>query len=173
MEPNSSLMQVIIPQYRMHTQSFDNVLAGIKDKDASVRIEGRTNHILWMVGNLVNSRYWLADVVGLPNKDPHDALFTMGKALDTAAEYPTLDVLKKEWHTVSPLVYQKLLTVTDAQLSEAYAMGMETDFIKENKLNMIGMGIDRESYLLGQLGFIRRILGYEGMKYDINKAIQY
>jgi hypothetical protein len=173
MEPKSSTMQVIIPLFRMHTQNFDNVLAGIKEKDAATRVEGRTNHILWMAGNLVNSRYWLADVLGLPNKDPHENLFVMAKALDPAASYPDLKTLHKEWHTISPLVYEKLLSVTDDMLNEAYPMGMETDYLVENKRNMIAMGLDRESYLLGQLGLMRRIFGYEAMKYDTNKDIQY
>jgi hypothetical protein len=173
MEPKSSSMQVIIPLYRMHTQNFLNALEGIKEKDVKTRIEGRTNHILWIAGNLVNTRYWLADILGLPNKDPHEALFTMAKALDPAANYPDLQTLHKEWHTVSPVVYEKLLSVTDSLLEEAYPIGMETDYLKENKRNMIAMALDRESYLLGQLGLMRRIFGYEGMKYDTNKDLKY
>lgn len=173
MKEASALIKIIIPQYRMRTRMFDNVLNGIKDKDASVRIEGRTNHILWMAGNLVNCRYWLADVLGLPNKDPHEALFKDAKALDPNAEYPSMDTLKKEWHTISAPVYQQLLAVTDKQLGEAYPFGMNVSFVEENKLNMIGMASDRESYLFGQLGLMRRILGYEGMKYDMDETIPY
>jgi len=50
---------------------------------------------------------------------------------------------------------------------------MNIDFVEENKFNMTGMAIDRESYLLGQLALMRRALGYDSMKYDFNKAINY
>jgi len=173
MKPNSAWLEVILPLFRMHTQQFDNVLHGIKDEDTGIRIEGRTNHIIWMAGNLVNARYWLANVLGMDRKDPHEDLFSLGKALDPRAQYPDLDTLKKEWHTISPLVFRELQQITDDRLGEAYPFGMNVDFIQENRLNMIALSLDRESYLLGQLGFIRRILGYEGVKYDINKEINY
>lgn len=173
MKEASALIKIVIPQYRMHTRMFDNVLNGIKDEDARVRVEGRTNHILWMAGNLVNCRYWLAEVLGLPNKDPHEALFKDAKALDPNADYPGLDSLRKEWHNISAPVYQQLLAVKDRQLGEAYTFGMNVGFVEENRLNMVGMAMDRESYLFGQLGLMRRILGYEGMKYDMDESIPY
>ena len=43
----------------------------------------------------------------------------------------------------------------------------------ENKLNMVGMGIDRESYLFGQLGLMRKVLGYEAVKYDTDDKLSY
>lgn len=173
MESTSSALQALIPMFRMHTQNFDNVLAGIKDTDAKARVEGRTNHILWIAGNLVNTRYWIAGLLGLPDKDPNDELFQMAKALDPTAEYPDLKTLHTRWHTISPKLFQKLLTVSDTVLKEPCPIGMGVDYFEENKQNMIGMSLDRESYLLGQLGLMRRIFNYEGMKYDTNKDINY
>lgn len=173
MKPASASLQIIIPQYRMHTQMFDNALHDIKEEDALIRIEGKTNHLTWMVGNLVNCRYWLGNLLGIENKDPNDNLFKDAKALDPKANYPTLAVLKTEWHKISPLLFQKLLTVTDKELSEQVDFGMGVDFMEENKFNMTGMGVDREAYLFGQLGLMRKILGYPGMKYDVNKDLNY
>jgi len=173
MKTTSTALQIIIPQFRMHTQMFDNVLNGIKEQDALTRINGKTNHFTWMVGNLVNARYWLGNLLGIEKEDPNARFFKDAKALDTTADYPSLDALKKEWHIISPLVFEKLHTVTDEELSQSYSMGMNIDFIEENKLNMTGMAMDRESYLFGQLGLMRRALGYDAMKYDINKDINY
>lgn len=44
-------LAVIIPAYRMHTQSFLQVLDGISEQDALKRIDGRSNHLIWMAGN--------------------------------------------------------------------------------------------------------------------------
>lgn len=171
--PVAKSLAIIIPGYRMHTQTFNNMLDGIQEADAQKRIENRTNHFTWMVGNLVNCRYWLADILGIHEKDPNEDLFKDAKALDINAKYPSLEELKKEWHKISPLLYKKLLQVDEAELMQAYPFGMGVSYVEENKLNMIGMCIDRESYLFGQLGLMRRILNYPGVKYDVDESLTY
>lgn len=173
-KPNSKMLEMIISGFRMQTQMFDNMLNGVKEEDALRRIEGRTNHITWMVGNLVNCRYWLANVLGITDKDPHADLFENARSLDEKFHYPSLKELKDEWHKISPELYRRLLSLTEAELLQHYDFGMmKVDFIEENKLNLIGMAVDRQSYLYGQLGLMRKILGYEGVKYDINKELDY
>lgn len=171
--PISSQINVIIPAYRMHTHTFLNALDSITEADALKRIEGRTNHIAWMAGNFVNMRYGLAEVLGINEKDPHNDLFYMGKAFDQNINYPTLQQLKENFHKISPLVYNALLSVTDAQLEDTFTMGMEIPFVKENVLNFIGMCIGREDYLAGQIGLMRRILDYPTLKYDVDDSIKY
>lgn len=171
--PTSKLLEITIPAYRMQTQMFDNMLIDIKEEDALKRIEARTNHITWMVGNLVNCRYWLASVLSMEDKDPNENLFGEAKALDEHLTYPSLEQLKKEWHKISPKLYKKILSLTDEELNEPFAFGMDVEYIPENKLNMIAMELDRLSYLFGQLGLMRRILDYPGVRYDTNKDLKY
>lgn len=166
-------LEVIIPAYRMHTQTFDNALKDISESDAKKRIENKTNHIIWMAGNLVNCRYWLANILGIPEKDPNEELFKEAKALDTNISYPSLESLKQEWHKISPVLFKKLKTVSKEELQKLYDFGMKIEFVTENYLNMVGMSVDRESYLFGQIGLMRRILGYPGMSYEMSKEIDY
>lgn len=166
-------LQLAIPQYRMHTQLFDNAIENISGFDALKRINDVTNHFVWMAGNMVNTRYWLANILGVEDTDPNDELFKDARALDPKANYPELGDLKKQWHKISSQLYNMLYRVTDEELAQPYNFGMGVDFVEENKLNMVGMCLDRESYLLGQMGLMRRALGYEGMKYDMNNEIQY
>lgn len=171
--PKSKKMELIIPAYRMHTQSFVNVLDGISEEDALKRIENKTNHIVWMAGNFVNMRYGLGMVLGLQDQDPNNDLFFQGKALDESYAYPTLADLKKNFHDISPKVYNKLFEVTDEELDEIFEIGMNIPFIKETKLNFVGMCIGREDYLSGQIGLMRRVLDYPGMKYDVDENLTY
>lgn len=171
--PKSKKMELIIPAYRMHTQSFVNVLDGISEEDALKRIENKTNHIVWMAGNFVNMRYGLGMVLGLQDQDPNNDLFFQGKALDESYKYPTLADLKKNFHDISAKVYKKLFEVTDEELDEIFEIGMNIPFIKETKLNFVGMCIGREDYLSGQIGLMRRILDYPGMKYDVDENLTY
>lgn len=171
--PKSKKMELVIPAYRMHSQSFMNVLDGISEEDALKRIENKTNHIVWMAGNFVNMRYGLGSVLGLQGEDPYNDLFFQGKALDENFKYPTLAELKENFHTISAKVFQKLHEVTDEELDEIFEIGMNIPFIKETKLNFVGMCIGREDYLCGQIGLMRRILDYPGMKYDVDENLKY
>lgn len=74
-KPVAKTLTIVIPAYRMHSQLFNNMLDGIQEEDAQKRIADKTNHFAWMVGNLVNCRYWVAEVLGIPEKDPNENLF--------------------------------------------------------------------------------------------------
>ncbi|MBW8360500.1 MAG: DinB family protein [Weeksellaceae bacterium] len=171
--PKSQRLDIIIPAYRMHTQSFKNALNGISEESALRRIDNLTNHVVWMTGNLVSCRYWLAELLGMEEKDPNGEYFKEGRALDENLPYPSLGELKKNFAEISPKVYQKLLEITDEQLEKPYTFGMNIPFMKENVLNMIGMCVGREDYLLGQIGLMRKMLGLMGMSYDLDETLTY
>lgn len=172
-KPKSQKLDIIIPAFRGHSQNFLMVLDGISEEDALKRIEGRTNHIIWMVGNFLDMRYAMGNVLGLEEEFEFKAYFNEGKALDESFNYPTLEQLKKSFHHISPLVYNKLLEATDEDLDKAFPMGMNIEFFPENVLNFVGMCIGREDYLSGQIGLMRRIFNYEGMKYDFDVDMKY
>lgn len=169
----SKKLDIIIPAYRMHSQNFKNALDGITEEAALKRIDNQTNHVVWMTGNLVNCRYWIGNLLGIADKDPYENLFKEGRALDESLDYPTLEALKNSFATISPKVYQKLITATDEQLDKAFSFGMNIPFVPENVLNMVGMCIGREDYLFGQIGLMRKLLGLKGMSYDIDKNLNY
>jgi len=172
-KPKSQKLDIIIPAFRGHSQSFLMVLEGISEEDSLKRIEGRTNHIIWMVGNFLDMRYAMGNVLGLTEEFKYKDFFFQGKALDESLAYPSLQDLITDFHRISPLVYQKLLQATDEELNKAFPMGMNIDFFPEDVLNFVGMCIGREDYLCGQMGLIRRILGYDAMKYDFDLNMKY
>lgn len=172
-KPTSKRLDVIIPAFRMHTQSFKNALDGITEEAALKRIDNNTNHVVWMTGNIIACRYWIGGMLGLKSEDPYEALFKEGRALDESLDYPSLEALKKNFTEISPGVYEKLLVATDEQLDEPRPMSMNVSFFEENVLNMIGMCIGREDYLLGQIGLMRKILGLKGMSYEVDENLNY
>lgn len=171
--PTSKKLDIIIPAFRGHSQNFLMVLDGISEEDALKRIEGKTNHIIWMAGNFLDMRYALGFILGIQEEFEFKDFFFQGKSLDESLDYPSLQQLKDAFHKISPLVYQKLLEVSDEELDKAFPMGMNIDFFPETVLNFVGMCIGREDYLCGQIGLMRRILGYEGLKYEFDKDLKY
>ena len=171
--PKSKKLEIVIPAYRWHSQQFFNALDGISDELALDRNDGKTNHVVWMAGNFVNCRYWLANILGIEDKDPNEDLFKETRALDETLDYPTLAELKKNFESISLKLYQKLLEVDDEKLAEKFELGMGSSFSEENILSMIGMCIGREDYLLGQVGLMRKLLGLKGMSYEVNEDLNY
>ncbi|SDL62100.1 hypothetical protein [Chryseobacterium taihuense] len=171
--PKSPKLDIIIPAFRGHSQNFLMALDQIAEEDALKRVEGKTNHIIWMAGNFLDMRYAMGNVLGLDEEFEFRDYFFQGKALDENLDYPTLEQLRESFHKISPLVYRKLLEVSDEDLGKAFPMGMNIDFFPETVLNFVGMCIGREDYLCGQIGLMRRILGYEGIKYDFDKNMKY
>lgn len=171
--PKSKKLEIIIPAYRWHSQQFYNALQDITEEMALQRNDGKTNHVLWMAGNLVNDRYWAGNILGMKDTDPNAELFNAGKAIEDNKIYPSLQSLKEEWHKISPQLYERLLQVSDEELQEAYKMDLGVSFFTENKLNAIGMFIGREDYLLGQIGLMRKLLGLQGMSYNIDETLVY
>jgi hypothetical protein len=100
--PKSKKLDIIIPAFRGHSQNFLMVLDGISEEDALKRIEGRTNHIIWMVGNFLDMRYALGNILGLNEEFRYKDFFFQGKALDETFSYPSLQQLKEEFHKISP-----------------------------------------------------------------------
>ena len=171
--PKSQKLEIVIPAYRMHSQNFINVLDGISEENALKRIDNNTNHVVWMAGNFVNMRYSTAWVLGLKEEDPYSDLFFQGKAWSPDFKYPSLEELKKSFHHISPMLFNKLLEVSDEELAEIFEIGMKVPFVKEDKLNFVGMCIGREDYLCGQIGLMRKLLGLKGMSYDIDENMNY
>ncbi len=172
-QPASSQLEIIIPAFRMHSHSFLSILEGISETDAQKRIEGKTNHLVWMAGNFVNVRYALGQVMGLEDKDPHNDLFYMGKSFSETAKYPSLKELTTHFHDISPKLYKLLLAATPEQLAQPVPVDMGIPFVEENLLNFIGMCIGREDYLSGQMALVRRILDYPSVRYDVIHPISY
>ena len=56
-KPLSKKLDILIPAFRMHSQSFRNALDGITEEAALKRIDNNTNHVVWMTGNLINCSY--------------------------------------------------------------------------------------------------------------------
>lgn len=171
--PKSPKLDIIIPAFRGHSQNFLMALDQIVEEDALKRVEGKTNHIIWMAGNFLDMRYAMGNVLGLDEGFEFKDYFFQGKALDENLDYPTLKQLRESFHKISPLVYRKLLEVSDEDLDKTFPMGMNIDFFPETVLNFVGMCIGREDYLCGQIGLMRRILGYEGIKYDFDENMKY
>jgi hypothetical protein len=163
-EAKKASTAVLISLYDFHTKLFYNVLVDISDKDANNRLGTRANHIAWIAGSLVNTRYALANALGIGMKQSSGKLFENNKGIQDSVTYPGLAEFKKDWENISTVLKDALVNISEDQLNgpDPFDMpGGDYTF-----LDTLIMCTDRESYCIGQIGLYRRLLGYEAMKYD-------
>ena len=158
----SSRMHSLIVLYDMHTTYFSNVIEGISDKDSHNRLNTKANHIAWLTGSLVEQRYEIARELGSDVKQGANELFKDNKGIQDGVTYPSLAAFKKDWVSITPVLRDAFVNVTDQKLDESFEMmpGMKMTYY-----DLITFIIYREANCIGQIALWRRLLGYEAMKY--------
>jgi hypothetical protein len=162
---NNKPLDRLIEQYDFHNMLYENAIDGIKHNDAQIRINGNTNNMLWLAGNLASTRYDLAKNLGAIVNNEFGKYYENHKSFDEEMVYPHLEKLLKNWNTITPVLKEKLESISEEELSKKPTF--KTPPILDNTLlSYILFLIDRESYAIGQLAFIRKALGYDAMRYD-------
>jgi uncharacterized damage-inducible protein DinB len=146
---------------RMNTGLFERCLDGVTDQDATKR-PGGANSMAFIFLHVADARYYLAGLVG-PALDNPLGQYTDVRSIGEAKTLPSLEDLRAAWREVSPVVEQRLQALEpDAWSRESPASFPIPD---GTLLGATAFLIQHESYHLGQLGLLRRQLGYPGMEW--------
>ncbi|HUR66702.1 MAG TPA: hypothetical protein VMZ03_10165 [Chitinophagaceae bacterium] len=147
--------------YDMHTDYYHRVLDGISDGDTHNRLDTKANHISWIAGSLVQERFELANALGKKLTSAAHEFFRDHKGIQDGLTYPSLDVYKRDWDTISPVLKEVLEETTDEQLDKPFPMPE----MQMSYFDLIAFMTYREANCIGQIALWRRLLGYEAMKY--------
>jgi len=158
----SSRLYSLLVLYDMQTTFFDNVLDGILDKDIHNRLNTEANHIAWLTGSMVQQRFEIANELGIDKKQEAFSLFSDNKGIQKDVTYPSLEIYKKDWKIITPVLRSALVEATEDQLDRTIEMmpGQTMTFY-----DLLGFFIYREANIIGQIALWRRLLGYPAMKY--------
>lgn len=157
-------IKTILNFYTWHTKLYKNALDGISDEDAQKRMNTKANHIAWIAGSLVRERFELVNLLGNELRATSYELFKDHKGIQDNVSYPSLEVYRKDWNTISPVLQDALLNVSEEKLDSPDPWKMPGG--PYTFLDTIFACIDRESYCIGQIGLWRRLLGYDAMKFE-------
>lgn len=155
----NNLNKPLVAQYEQQTHFFTKALEGIKEDDGQKTIADETNHLAWLTGHIVACRYMLGQMIGLAETEPYPALFANLKGIDREATYPSLQDLQKDWPAISEKLTQKLGKLSDEALLGKAPMGDGT------LMDIVVFFAHHEAYHIGQLGFLRKCLGYKRMNH--------
>ena len=147
----------------MNERLFNNALEGVTDAQATERISGHNNPLIWVATHTAWARYNMLAMLGKPAANPFDGKFENFKAYDPNDTYPTLDVVKKEWANASHLLKEALATVTEEHLAADCPLKSPIgDFSFGGTIAFLAQ---HESYDLGQMGLLKKYHTKEAMKY--------
>jgi hypothetical protein len=158
----ANTIRYVINQFNLQSRLFANVTAGISDTDSANPMNGNTNHIAWLAGHSVSTRYSLANALGVHAEEPFPDLFRNEKGMDRSAKYPSMRALTKDWNSITKTLELALTAIDDEALGKKTPQPSPTGDTLGDFVSFI---IHHEAYTLGQLGIYRRFYGMEPMKY--------
>jgi hypothetical protein len=156
-------MQPVISQLELQTLLFKNATKEFED-DLAGTINGEANHVKWLTGHTVSTRYMMANLIGLKQAEPFPELFAEGKGRQDNVQYPSMTALVKSWDDISEKIISRLKEMKDADFNATapFPHPMSDGTYK----GLFGFFAHHEAYTIGQISYARRIHGMEAMKYN-------
>lgn len=151
----------IFDLYDLQTTLFPKAIDGISDEDAHRRLGPQANHMAWIAGSIVQSRFEGARNLGADLQSAGHELFKNHQGLQEGAAYPSLEQYRADWERVSTILRERTMTVDAAWLDQRVNMGGW----EASNYELITFMTYREASMIGQLALGRRILGYPAMSF--------
>jgi uncharacterized damage-inducible protein DinB len=131
-------------------------LDGLTDEDVWRRPAGG-NPIGWLLGHLTETRATLLAELEQPMSIPWPAAFARGAPLLDARSYPARTAIEGAWTETHGRLRDAFDQLTEARLTEA-SKGLPLPGAKTLAERLAFLAF-HESYHVGQMGYVRRLLG--------------
>ena len=159
MHPSVTPLAAIL---RLNTELLLNCLEGLNDDAASARPIAKTNSIAFLVAHLINSRHFLAAILGGPRSNPVAGLLDGSRTIDDVADLPSTAALRAHWETVSAHLAALTERLDTPQLAAAAQRFPGSDGTLRGALTFL---VQHDTYHLGQIALLRRQGGFSAMTY--------
>lgn len=165
-KPVSDRMYSLVVLFDMHTDFFGKAIDGISDKDSHNRLSTKANHAAWLAGSFIQERMDLANLLsGSDLKQSADELFKNHQGIKDDVQYPSMADFRKDADKAASALREVLMNIADEKLDSIFEMP-DMPEMKMPYFDLIAFMTYREANLIGQIILWRRLLGYEGIKYD-------
>ena len=145
--------------FKFNDTLFAEKVATLDKKATDTRIAGDVAPAIWIAGHLTNYRVHLLELFGTKREFKWAPLFQ--KPYDASESYPSMSELKDIWMNVSSELHETLAQATEEQLSAP--LKYELPHGNNTLRGAFTFFYYHEAWHLGQLAYIRRGLGMEGL----------
>ena len=144
--------------YKANANLFLHALADVSPEDIVRRPDNNVNSLHFVAGHMLNSRFVLGNLIGIEDKCPWPGLFARGAELKGISEYPGIEEIRDTWVALSEKLTGKLAELTESQLHTKVSARYPVD--DDTVLGGIAFLALHDSYHVGQLGYVRKVLNY-------------
>lgn len=146
----------------LNTRLMGNCFRDATDEAALTRPEGH-NNMAFLGAHLVDARRYLANLLGPEVDNPFPELAD-GKTIDDFPELPKVEEILAAWRRLGDVVVERMEAVP-AKTLEAIP---EQKFPVSDPTLLGGVAflVTHEAYHVGQLAYLRKLVGLGPMSYD-------
>lgn len=157
-------LRPLVEILELNTTLLHNCCQGVSDGDAGRRLADRGNNIGFLASHLIDARHFLAAQIGHGLSNPLSEALADARSIEEIVELPSLTELLDAWDRISRHLRREVRGLTPGALDEESSASFPIS--GRSRLSMIAFLLQHESYHIGQMGFLRRQLGYPAMAYD-------
>src|SRR5262245_11211433 len=136
-------------------------LDGLTEDDLWQRPSDRSNPMFWLLGHIVHTRGSLLRMIGEDFRTGWGEIFQRGAALSARDQYPSLAEIERVRADIASRVQAKLAAMDDAELArEGSGPPLPVAKTVAERIGFLAM---HDSYHVGQLAILRKMLGHSGI----------
>lgn len=158
-------MDPVLDQIANHLKLGDYLLKSALDQLSDEELHRRggpeSNSLLWITGHLTLSRSRMVKLAGGDAEFAWTDLFSRGSAIQEPAAYPSLDRILEAWDKTSGLLLAALPKMTPEQLFSKSPQSVPGD--DKSIRGALSFLVYHEAYHIGQMGYLRKMLGHESL----------
>ena len=147
--------------YNLNTNLVNKTLKNLADDVAHKRVNDKGSSLHWIIGHIANSRHYVGGLFNAGTEFENSELYNGGTPLKEPSAYPPIAEIKKIFENVSGKFMKRLGELTDDDINKKLESKLPVK--DETMLGAIAFFSLHESYHVGQLSFIRRQLGMDGL----------
>ena len=141
--------------------AYGLALDGVDQASAERRPNDRTNSLAYLACHALDARYFLMGMCGHQMTNPWRELFDSSGSVGDMKEYPPTYELRTVWDEVHEATVAHLATLGDEELAADTGHGFP--YPDKSLLGAITFLTFHESYHIGQMGLIRKFVGFESI----------
>jgi uncharacterized damage-inducible protein DinB len=134
---------------------------GLSEDELWHRPSDHSNPMFWLVGHVVHTRGSVLRLLGEEYRTGWGEIFRRGAALDDRGAYPAFAEIQRVRTDLMSRMRALLSAATDDVLARPATMHLPGG--TKTIADQIGFLAFHESYHVGQLAYIRKLLGYSGI----------
>lgn len=146
--------------YQTNAWVFAQSLEGLSETELRFQPIATCNPMIWIAGHMAQVRTLVLKLMGEPVETGWGEPFGRGSKLGDPSQYPSIGEIKETMTTLGERLGAKLLSLDDETLLRP-ASGPNLPN-SETLVDQIAFLALHESYHAGQMGYLRKALGYEG-----------